>query len=354
MHNSVTTRFLGPDEYPRWAELVASSPDGSAYSLPEYVDALCTATHAEFRVLVGEHDGRIVGGITLYERRSRAGVFIAQRPLLYYNGIVLMPHDARHPSQRDEWCLHVMSALERALSQLPHARVKFKSRATLHDLRAFEPPAWSIIPTWTYQVDISDLAQAWDRIDKDQRRLIRRCSELGARLTEDDDFDSFYRLYATTHERKGAPLCLPRESFRRFVETLRKRGLGRIYHARMPDGSVLASQLVLTGPHPVTHVVCAGSDAATQKLGASPFLRWKVFEDLHAAGYRGNDLTDAAVNPVTRFKSQLGGELRLCLQVQRRDHWSMRVQEFVKTLRWRVAAHLVSGNGRGGGNQVTH
>ena len=351
MHNSVTTRFLGPDEYPRWAELVASSPDGSAYSLPEYLDALCTATHATFRVLVAEHDGRIAGGIALYERRSRAGMFIAQRPLLYYNGIVLMQHDAQHSSQRDEWRLHVLAALEHALSQLPHARVKFKSRATLHDLRVFEAPAWSIIPTWTYEVDISDLEMAWDRIDKDQRRLIRRCSELGVRLTEDDDFDSFYRLYATTHERKGAPLCLPREPFRRFVETLRKRGLGRIYHARMPDDSVLASQLVLTGPHPVAHVVCAGSDAATQKLGASPFLRWKVFGDLHAAGYHGNDLTDAAVNSVTRFKSQLGCELRLCLQVQRRDHWPMRVQEFVKTLRWRVAAHLASGNSRDRGNR---
>ena len=343
MHDAFTTRFLDPDEYPRWAGLVASSPDGSAYSLPEYLDALCTATNATFRVLVAEHDGHIAGGIALYERYGRAGRIIAQRPLLYYNGIVLMRHDAPHPSQGAEWRLHVLSALEHALSRLPHARVKFKCRGTLHDLRVFEAPVWSIVPTWTYEVDISDLGQAWDRVDKNQRRLIRHCSELGFRLSEDDDFDSFYELYATTHERKGAPVCLPRQPFRRFVETLHRRNLGKIYHARMPDGTVSASQLVLTGPHPVAHVVCAGSDAATQKLGASPFLRWKVFENLHAAGYQGNDLTDAAVNPVTRFKSQLGGELRLCLQVQRRDRWPMRMQETAKVLKSNLARRLASG-----------
>lgn len=327
MSSEVTTRFLSPDEYPLWSEGVAAAPAGSVYALPDYLDALCAATGARFRILVAERAGRIGGGIALYERRSRTGAWIAPRLLLYYNGIVLMPHAAQLPSQRTEWELHTLEALKRGLARLPHARLRFKNRAPLADLRVFQAPGWSIAPTWSYEVDISDLQRAWDRIDKNQRRLIRRCIESGLSMTADWDFESLYRLHLATHRRKGAPVYLPREAFARFVGTLRERDLCRLYQARLADGRVVAAQLVLTGPHPVTHTVCVGGDDEAMRLGASPFLRWKVFEDLHAAGYRGNDLTDAELNPVTRFKSQLGGELKLCLQVSRRDHLAFRAGE---------------------------
>jgi hypothetical protein len=94
-----------------------------------------------------------------------------------------------------------------------------------------------------------------------------------------------------------------------------------LYQARLPDGRVAATQLVLLGTHPVTHTVCAGAEPQWQKLGTTPYLRWKVFEDLAEAGYAGNDLTDAALNPVTRFKSQLGTELTMNLVVSRPDKW---------------------------------
>ncbi len=77
----------------------------------------------------------------------------------------------------------------------------------------------------------------------------------------------------------------------------------------MPDGRAAATQLVLLGDHPVTHSVCAGAEPEWQKLGTTPYLRWKVFEQLAELGYAADDLTDAALNPVTRFKSQLGAEL---------------------------------------------
>ena len=329
MSSEVTTRFLTPDEYPIWTGLVAASPGGSVYALPDYLDALCAATAARFRVLVAERDGRITGGLALYECSGATGTYFAPRLLLYYNGIVLVSHPAQLPSQRTEWDLHTLAALKGSLERLPHARIRFKSRATLTDLRVFQAKGWSIGPTWSYEVDITDPKLAWDRIDKNQRRLIRRCTEQGLIATAEWDFESLYQLHLATHERKGAPVYLPRDAFRRFIDTLRERNLCRLYQARLPDGRVIAAQLVLTGPHPVTHTVCVGGDSEAMRVGASPFLRWKVFEDLHAAGYRANDLTDAELNPVTRFKSQLGGELKLCLQVARRDRFAFRAAESI-------------------------
>jgi hypothetical protein len=331
----VTTRLLAESEYPHWAALVANSPDGSIYSLPEYLGALCGAAGGRFRILVAERDEKIVGGIALYERQSRAGSYVTPRLLLYYNGFVLMPHDTKYPSQRTSWQLQTLTALEQALSRLGHARLRIKSRATLSDIRVFRAQHWSVDPGYSYVVDISDLAVAWDRIDKNLRRLVSRCKEQGLTASADSDFDAFYRLHTQIHERKGAALYLPHEAFRGFIERLRAQNLCRLYHARLPDGRAIASQLVLLGPHPVTHTVCAAADADFLNLGASAFLRWHVFEDLARAGYKANDLTDAALNPVTHFKSQLGGDLTLCLEIARPD-----------SLRWRGAELAASIPGR--------
>lgn len=338
----VTTRFLAEDDYPRWTEAVSASPDGSVYSLPMYLQALCAATGGSFRILVAEHDAKIVGGIALYQRPSRLGTYVSPRYLMYYNGFVLMPHPSKYPSSQTSWQLQVITALERALSALGLAHLKIRSRSTLHDVRVFQSRGWSAVPSYSYVVDIADLGAAWARVDKNQRRLVTRCREHGITVAADDDFESFHRLHVQIHDRKRAPLYLPRDAFKDFVDRLRAQDLGRLYHARLPDGRVIASQLQLLGPHPVTHTVSAAADAAFLTLGASAFLRWRVFEDLSAAGYTGNDLTDAELNPVTHFKSQLGGDLTMSLTLSRPDGLAWRAGEFAGSVPMRIKRRLLN------------
>ena len=171
--------------------------------------------------------------------------------------------------------------------------------------------------------------------------MVARCKEQGLTVTADDDFDAFHRLHVQTHDRKRAPVYLPRDAFRVFIDQLRAKQLCRLYHARLPDGRVVASQLVLLGPHPVSHSVCAASDAEFLTLGASAFLRWQVFEDLARAGYQANDLTDAALNPVTHFKSQLGGDLALSLMVARPASVSWRIGELAASLPMRMKRRML-------------
>lgn len=347
MAAELTTRILGEGDYPLWTTLVTQSPDGSAYSRPDYVEALCRAAGGQVRVLVAERDGRIVGGITLYERQSRLGPWVHPRRLLYYNGIVRVPHASSYPSQQTSWSLQTLTVLEKALVRTRYVRLRIKSRSIVSDVRVFRENGWQVEPTYTYVVDLSDLETAWARVDKNLRRLIGRCRENGLAVEASDDFDAFFRLHDQTHIRKGAPLYLPYRPFRGFFEELRAKDLCRLYHACLPDGRVVASQLVLTGGHAVTHTAAAGADAEFLNLGASAFLRWRAFELLARDGHAANDLTDAALGPVTHFKSQLGGDLQLNLELSRPDHVLLRLGARVRaagTLARRAARRMVRGN----------
>lgn len=297
-------------EYPAWNALLARSPDASIYSQPEYLAALCRAAGGRFRILAVSYGGELAGGVALYERDSSLGSFVAPRRLLYRNGLVLRRYDTKYPSQQTSRDVAAMTALAGTLEAMRYAYVNLRSAGTVTDVRPFLLRGWQAMPSYSYVVSLDDLASQWERVEHNLRRLIKRCETRDKlQFTDDTDFDDFYRLHVSTLRRRGVGAYLPEPAFRQYFAELHAAGLARLFHARLPDGRSIASQLVLLGPNATSETVSAAGDEAFLKLGAHAFLRWRVFEALAALGYRSNDLTDAALNPVTHFKSQLGGQL---------------------------------------------
>ena len=347
----VEVRTLEETAWPAWEKFVASAPGGSVYSLPGYLDALCTAGGGKFRIVAVTRGEEIVGGVALYERTSRGGPFVSPRLLLYYNGVVVRRYETQYPSEATARHVKILTALESALAGMGFGSIHLHSRA-LSDVRPFTARGWTVGVGYSYVVTL-DMASAWGRVEQNLRRLIDRARNAGMTASgNDDDFDSFFRLHSTTLDRHGAGVYLPRDAFRGFYGALRRAGLGQLFQVRTKDGTPVAAQLTLLGPHPVTHTACAGADPESNKLGASAFLRWSAFEALAALGYRGNDLTDAALNPVTHFKSQLGGSLELSLVLHssrtRRFRWNQFAESTLRRARGRagaVARRLLRRNG---------
>lgn len=326
-----TTKFLSEEEFGRWSKSVATSPSGSIYSTPEYLDILCSTAGGSFKILACLKGDEIAGGIGLYENQSFSGRFVSNRLLLYYNGIVLGNHKSSRPYQHTSRSIKIMSALQEALADCDYGRLLFHNRSPITDLRPFLAAGWSARPSYTYVARINDLQQLRSRIEQNLRRLISRCESSGVTVSDDDDFDSFFTMHEDTHRRKDAPLYLPRAEFRKYFEKLKSQNLCRLYHARTKEGRSIAAQLVLSNDHPVTHTVCAAADQEFLNIGSTPYLRWKVFEVLSAAGYEANDLTDAALNPVTRFKGQLGGDLETTFVLTKPDTLRFRACENVRS-----------------------
>lgn len=284
------------------------------YAQSQYLAALSAATGAAFRIVGVRRDGRLLGGVGLYETAAGLrGRHAGPRLLLYYHGAILAPYEGAYPSQRTSRDLEVQAVLLGHLQSLGYDSMILKSRSTVRDVRAYVERGWQASPSYTYVVPLTDLRAQWPRVDGNLRRLIKRCTEtdrLG--FTDDGDFESFFRLHALTLGRRNVATYLPQASFREFIERLRTQGLARLQHARLPDGTAIASQLVLLGKNKVSHTACAGMDPEHSRMGATAFLRWRGFEALADLGYEANDLTDAALNSVTHFKSQLGGSLECC------------------------------------------
>lgn len=306
-------RPLRETEFDEWSNLVSKSPDGSIFNLPKYLEVLCRTAGGRFSVLGVRYGDELAGGVALYERDCRYGTHVSPRPLLSYNGIVLRRYETRYPSQQTARQIKIMSAIVNGLSHRGYAQVTFNCGSSITDLRPFLSAGWSASPFYTYIVPVADLELLWSRIEQNLRRLIKRCEKDGMTVGDDDDFEAFYRMHAKTMERKGQAPYLPELAFRQYFETLRAGNLCRLFHARLPDGRPITTQLVLLGPNPVSHTVTAAADPEFLQTGGTAFLRWNAFKAISEMGFYGNDLTGAGLNPVTHFKSQLGGDLHLFL-----------------------------------------
>jgi len=249
----------------------------------------------------------------LYERDSRFGTHVSPRLLLSYNGVVLRRHETAYPSQQTARHIKIMNGLAESLLHRGYARITLNCRSSITDVRPFLAAGWSASPYYTYVVPIADLALLWARIEQNLRRLMKRCEKDGMTVSDDDDFEGFFRMHLNTMGRKNMGPYLAEPAFRRYFETLRSANLCRLFLARLPDGRPIAAQLVLLGPSPVSHTVTAAVDPDFLRTGVAAFLRWKAFEAVSKLGFSGNDLTGAGLNPVTHFKSQLGGDLTLFL-----------------------------------------
>lgn len=344
---------LGEEAYDDWDRLVAESPEGSPYSTAAYLDVLCRCGGGRFRVVGVLHGEELCGGVALYERDALAGTYVQPRLLLYYNGLVLRDYDTRYPSRRSSRHLGIMDALSGAMTREGYAAVELRCRHPRRDVRPFLRRGWSAAPSYSYVVPLGDLDRQWDRVEQNLRRLVERAESEGLSITEDDDFDSYFRMHREVHERKGAPLYLPREAYRRFVREVREIGIGRLYHARLAGGRSVAAQLVLAGEHPTTHTISAAAEGDRQDTGANPFLRWEVFRALADEGYRGNDLTDASLNSVTRFKSQLGGDLEMSLVLRSPVRPLLGLQRRWSERYWRGRDWLSGAIRRGSGGEGT-
>jgi hypothetical protein len=309
--SSVNISILSESQYGDWDSFSAKASGASPYSSSQYLSILCTAAGGTFRIVGAFIAGRLVGGVALYESKSLYGNCANPRLLLYYHGILL----SREIGSSTQ--IEVLCALAGTLSTMGYARVTLANLNDIQDVRPFLRAGWRSWPSYTYVMPLTKDVPAHTLFDKNLRRLARRAEDAGVVVTQDDDFDSFFALHSEIHERKGAPLYLDRQSFRRYITGLLASGLGRLYHARTSSGPACATQLVLTGAQSQSHTICAGSAKDSLKLGVTPFLRARVFDSLAMLGYQGNDLTDAALGPVTHFKSHLGATLVQNINVEK-------------------------------------
>jgi CelD/BcsL family acetyltransferase involved in cellulose biosynthesis len=296
----VTLYEIDPLRDQRWVQLIEQHPKASLFHTPEWLNALqCTYSYEP----VAFTDA--APGVPL----QNALLFCRVRSWMTGPRLVSLPFsDHCEPLVESRDTLgRMLDALQSRLGN-EGRYIEMRPLTAVSGAHGFVPSAEYCIHT----VDIrSELPAVFSRFHRNHvQRSIRKAERLDVQVDagrSPDLLDRFYALHMMTRRRHGVPVQ-PLSWFRNVVDSLGDRVVVQI--AKHQGRSVAA---IVTAAHERTLVYKYGcSDAAYNRLGATPLLFWRAIQAAKDRGLEELDLgrTDLDNEGLLAFKDHLGGTRR--------------------------------------------
>jgi len=269
-----------------WNAFVASSDYGHFMQTWEWGEFKSRIGWKPVRIAV-EADGILRAGAQLLFRRPAACIFsLAYMP----KGPVLDIRDDALTRPLFE-AIHETAGKHRAvfLKTEPDFANSGEIRGWM-DVQGFRPVRITNQPRCTIVLDLKAEEQALlDNMDRNARRLIRRCENQGVRIEEGDRdrLDAFYAVMTRTARMKKIPLHRKR-FFEKAFDTFSETGIPRLFLA-MNDGEVVGALLIFAYGKTSSHL-WGGTSEKGRKLSASYPLHWAAIRWARRNGFAHTDL----------------------------------------------------------------
>jgi hypothetical protein len=300
---STDVRMLDVAEYDTWDRFVSESPQGTLFHKSSWL-----AASGEPVAIYGYFvDQKLRAGLPVVRKRGFAGVGVAGHPWLTpYLGPIFSPNQAKYVKR-----LAVEKKIGRALasqiaSDFHVAKLKFSPGVA--DLQPFLWEGFSSGVRYTYILDISNLDDAWQRMDDKCRNDIRRSEKDGVHIIPADSFDQVLTLVEKTFERQGqqAAFRAVAASYNRLLEQ-KKQCQG--FLAKNADAKLIAV-VYIVWDEKRSYYLLGGYDSENSHHGASAAAMWQAIKfTKEQLGLQEFDFEGSMIEPVEQFFRGFGGRL---------------------------------------------
>ena len=271
--------ICNPVEPETWDALVSASPQGSIFSTTKWMN-LFDIPYRLWGVYKGDE---LIGGW---------GGFDKPQPLTPFQSIIIKePEEMNHTSIMSRH-IEVTKSLIGILPQ------QFYNSYAYTDIRPFKwAKNWQVDIKYSYLVDISDMAGAWHRMDKDARNTINTADA----MIIHQPIEGFIPLYQQVFIRKNLPIPVSDKFLRNFATRMNP---------------------VIIGTDSTVAIAIRDNKRAYYILGASlgegitPYVLWSLFVEM-SARTKEIDLCGANDESIALYKRAMGGKLVPYLGVKR-------------------------------------
>ena len=299
-------RFLSPDEWGQWDELVASSPSGSLFDETTWLGALAEALARDVRIVGVFEKDVLIGGVAISCGRQLLMAVAREPQPTFVNSCQFLPSDRKTRSAATKRVLSVADAVADFLTP-QFSRVVITNHPAFVDVRSFRWRGWQTNVLYTYQIDLEtlDLMNLHGR----RRNQIRKAEKAGLVVEESDDFAAAHALMFKTYERQGVTLDVSEEA---LIAVCQRLGDSvTVYSAKAPGATTPAAMLMtLLDPNrSAGYIMFAGFDREQSKTHATSLLYWHHLVALKERGLKMVDVIGADVRSNADFKAEFEGEL---------------------------------------------
>ncbi len=291
-------------DYSLWDSLVDSAVGDHPFSKRTWLDCAANALGGHPVYLGIFKNEKLVAGLAALSHKRSGFTRIETPELTPHTGLLLAPIESKGPA-KVEAETHKISELLIEYLRAHYDHIRLVHTPSLSDVRPFSWAGWQPRVRYTYQMDLSDLAALWERVERRTRTTIRKAEKLGYTLAPTEDVDLFCHQYELIYNRQGQAAPVATTQIRSFLEQALTGQLARLYAISSPAGATAAIVAFVEGDD-TSYAWIAGADPAHNSTGATSLLYWQYFSLCEQKRF---DFAGANLPAVSFFKRGLGGDL---------------------------------------------
>ncbi|WP_123539017.1 lipid II:glycine glycyltransferase FemX [Halosimplex salinum] len=310
---SIEISRLTSEAYDEWDRAVERSPETTIFHRSEVLEQLAEYTDAELHLLVGYKGQEPVGVLPLFELEKgpiRAAFSPPPAASVEYLGparLNMAKLSRRKAERRHQRFLD--ACFEYVDETINPAITRIDTGPDYDDVRPFQWEGYSVVPEYTYVVELTDEDDLLSRFSSDARGNIRDSYdadfviEQGRKHALGLIVDQVQRRYRD----QDHPVTLPSPFIERLFEALSADEF-RPYVCRV-DGEFVGGILVVADGDTVYRWIGGVRPERDVDFPVNDLLDWRVMTDAIADGRERYDLVGAGAERVNEYKAKFDPDL---------------------------------------------
>ena len=289
-----------------WDSFVSSSPQGSVFSKTRWIKTAASAQGGMPRFFGVFENNKLAAGISCIEL-SKGGLKKITTPVLTpYGGMVYGPWTGKRQSEEESFNMDCAEELIKYIGSRYNYSFFIHSPG-LSDIRPFTWAGWNERVRYTYVVDLTDVDEIWDHMERRVRTVLRKAdSEL--EISGAIDLSDFGELYEHIYKDRGSKPPIERKIVTTMTGDILKSGIGEMRTVLNKAGDVISSMITVS-ENTTAYAWISGSIPESNSSGAFSLLFWDAIRR-----YSGSctylDMVGANFSSIAFFKKGFGGKLK--------------------------------------------
>lgn len=302
---NLIVREIGPQEVHNWDRFVTESPTGTIFSNSSWMRVLNNSPNGTSFILGVFDKEEIVGGLLCFESKKGPIKILGHPPMTPFNPIIVKSNMSKRFSKIEKRLKQIISAITEYLVKKYNYISIFLTPHFL-DIRPLLWNGWQPYVNYTYEIDLHDVDQLWNQIDKNAKYEINKAKKNGLKISNDKEEEEFYNLYDKTFQKQNLNPPISLDFFKNLVKIIIQEKKGKLYFASNNEDVVVASALVVWDDKKAYYLM-ASSDPIV-KVGAPSFLLWNIIVDM-SDRFKSIDLVGANTPHIIKFKREFSTSL---------------------------------------------
>jgi Uncharacterized protein involved in methicillin resistance len=303
---NANVRYIEENEFEKWDAFVDTSPQGNIFNKSFWLKAVSN----EFKILVCEENGQIVGGIAL---TSTYGGFYRNPKLTPQLGVLFIGQGKNEKySKRISKEIEISNALIEKLPKFKQFNYNFSYNFT--NLLPFIWNGFKSSVTYSYVIeDLSDLDKVYSNFEYDVKYSVNRATKNNIKVTSDFGIKEFYELNKKTYARQKMEIPYTFEFLSKLDAEIEKCGKRRMFFGLDSENNIISAAYILYDDN-VAYYLMGGTDPEYRNTGVQTLLLWESIKFASTVS-KMFDFEGSTVMSIEKYFRGFGGKQRIIYNI---------------------------------------